>query len=97
MTHCFVTYTFKDKEKRDGFYAELTGEGLDEKCRADKGCVQYKYFYPIGEENTIFLWEKWESREALEGHLQQPHMPQIRALKEKYAAESELKIQDMAE
>ncbi len=97
MTHCFVNYTFKNKEDRDGFYSELTEKKLDEKCRADKGCIQYKYFYPIGEDNVIFLWEKWENQEALDGHMQQPHMPELRAIKEKYGAVTDIVKQELSE
>lgn len=97
MTHVFVTYTFKNQEDRDAFYAELTEQKLDEKCRADRGCIQYKYFYPIGEDNVIFLHEKWEDRDALAEHAAKPHMPVLRALKEKYGAESDIVKQDTVE
>jgi len=97
MTHVFVHYTFKCKEDRDAFYAELTGQKLDEKCRADRGCIQYRYYYPIGEDKVIFLHEKWEDRECLAEHAAQPHMTELRALKEKYGAESEIVKQDAAE
>ena len=97
MTHVFVTYTFKNQEDRDGFYAELTDQKLDEKCRADRGCIQYKYYYPIGEDNVIFLHEKWEDRECLAEHAAKPHMPVLGALKEKYGAVSEIVKQDAAE
>ncbi len=97
MTHVFVTYTFKNQEDRDAFYGELTGQKLDEMCRADRGCIQYKYFYPIGEDNKIFLWEKWADRECLAEHAAKPHMTELRALKEKYGAESEIVKQDAAE
>lgn len=97
MTHVFVTYTFENQEKRDAFYSELTAEKLDEKSRADRGCIQYKYYYPIGEDNVIFLHEKWEDRDALAEHAAQPHMPLIGALKEKYGAQAEVVKQDLAE
>ncbi len=94
MTNFYVTYTLKDKEARDGFYAEVKTSGVIEKSLAEDGCIRYAYFYPADTENQIFLWEQWESRQAQKAHTQQPHFQILGELKKRYGAETEIVTAD---
>lgn len=53
-------------------------EVLDELCstthREDDGCLLYAVHRVIGDDRTVFLLEKWRSREDLDRHLASAHV-----------------------
>jgi quinol monooxygenase YgiN len=71
--------------KREAFLAEIH-KNLPN-VRAEKGCIEYgpavdvktdiKTQIPI-RENTVTIVEKWEDLQALQAHLQTPHMKEYR-------------------
>ena len=63
MTNFYVTYTMPDKASRDGYLKEIKDNKIDEISKAEDGCYKYDYFYPVENDNTLFLWEQWESVE----------------------------------
>ncbi len=42
--------------------------------RQEKGCISYDLHQSLSDENTLVFVERWETREALDGHFTQPHM-----------------------
>jgi quinol monooxygenase YgiN len=72
--------------KREAFLAEFHRNIPN--VRAEKGCIEYgptvdvktdiKAQIPL-RENTVTIVEKWESLQALQVHLQAPHMGEYRA------------------
>jgi quinol monooxygenase YgiN len=46
--------------------------------RAEPGCVEYRFFADLEDPNRFFLFEHWESDEALARHFQTPHMAEFR-------------------
>lgn len=44
--------------------------------RAEAGCVDYSFGADVTEPDTILVVEYWESWEALDAHVGQPHMTQ---------------------
>ncbi len=92
MYQLFVTYVFDSKEKRDGFYGQLEKNDIAAVCAGEKGCITYKYFYPCGEENKLFLLEQWETKEDQRVHAKQPHFALIGGFKEEYGARVEFEI-----
>ncbi|MCB8942211.1 MAG: antibiotic biosynthesis monooxygenase [Ardenticatenaceae bacterium] len=40
---------------------------------AEAGCISYQFYESLAEPNTFFLFEEWETADALQAHLQQPH------------------------
>ena len=67
-----------DSSKRDAFTA-----GLDEMqgpSRAEPGCLEYQYWLSGSRDDVVFIFEKWESDEALELHLHAPHMELFRPI-----------------
>jgi quinol monooxygenase YgiN len=82
MLHILVTMQIKDGSMEEflAICAELRPLVLQE-----KGCLAYEYTRevpsPLGiqeplETNRITLIERWESLEALQAHLEAPHMKQ---------------------
>jgi len=58
-------------------------EVLEELCRAthdeDEGCLRYAVHRVTGDDRTVFLLEKWRSREDLDRHLASAHVAAKRA------------------
>ena len=42
------------------------------------------YYFSAQDENELLLIERWQSAEHQRVHMQQPHMQQLRAIKEQY-------------
>ena len=40
---------------------------------AETGCISYRIYVHPTEHNTFFIFEEWESAEALAQHFQAPH------------------------
>ncbi len=96
MTNFYVTYTLPDTAARDGYMKEVLASGVIEKSRAEDGCARYEYFYPVDSDNTLFLWEQWESREHQAAHCQTEHFARLGEIKEKYGAQTQILIEDRA-
>ncbi len=92
MKNFYVTYTFPSADSRDGFLQEV--RLLADITRKEQGCLRYDYFYPVDSENTLFLWEQWETAQDQEKHTKQPHFALIGKLKEKYSASSSVSVQE---
>ncbi len=86
----FVTYTAKEGQAQN-FVTELERSGAADLVRAEDGCIRYDYFYSAKDKNTVLLFEEWESEEKQQIHLTQPHIAQIKAIKEKYILSTELR------
>jgi quinol monooxygenase YgiN len=46
---------------------------------AEAGCISYRFYLDIEDPNIAFLFEEWESQEALTDHNQTAHMATYRA------------------
>lgn len=97
MTNFYVTYTLPDQAARDGYMREVLASGVIEKSRAEEGCHRYAYYYPVDSDNTLFLWEQWESREHQAAHCGTEHFAALGEIKAKYGAETQILIEDRAE
>ena len=64
-----------DPAKRD------TAMAAFEKMRAatlqEPGCLEYQAYFDRAERAIFFLFEKWQSEEALAGHFGTPHMAEF--------------------
>ena len=96
MTNFYVTYTLPDQAARDAYMKEVLENGIIEKSREEPGCARYEYFYPVGSDNTLFLWEQWESRSHQKIHCQTEHFAVLSELKAKYGAVTEILTEDRA-
>ena len=84
-----VTYTCKPGQA--GAYVQaLKSSGVQEKIRAEDGCLRYDYHLSCEAPDTVALIEQWRDEAAQETHMAQPHMADIRRLKEAYVLDTRL-------
>ncbi len=76
-------YTGKDGNARE-FAEEMTGRGIVDAIRAEEGNERYEYFFPMEDEETVLLIDRWKNQEALDFHHKSEMMKQIAELREKY-------------
>ena len=72
------------------FVQAVKDSGVQEKIRAEEGCLRYDYHISCELPDTVVLLEQWQSAAAQERHMSQPHMAQLRKLKEEYTVETKL-------
>lgn len=89
-----VTYTMKPG-KRDAFLQQVAASGAHQAVRQEEGCLQYDYFISVEDPDRLLLVEKWTSRGAQQVHMTQPHMDQIRAIKEACAVDAVLESYEL--
>lgn len=89
-----VTYIMKPGMRKE-FLAAIAACGAQEAVRKENGCIQYDYFLPVGDEDKLLLVEKWTTAEAQKVHLDQPHMAQVREIKERYALDTKLEFYEL--
>lgn len=85
-----VTYTAKHG-MREKFVDEIISGGLLETILKEDGCISYDYYYSVQNEDEILLVEQWETEEQQKVHLKQPHMEQLRSIKERYIVDMDIK------
>ena len=66
------------------FAKEMISSGLVDQIRAEEGNEKYEYFFPMEEEETVMLIDRWKNQEALDIHHKSEMMKKIANLREKY-------------
>lgn len=66
------------------FAEEMMASGTVAAIRQESGNLQYAYFYPMEDEETVLLIDSWEDQEAIDAHHHTPMMQKIMELREKY-------------
>ena len=66
------------------FAKEMTERGIVDKVRREDGNLGYEYFFPMNDEETVLLIDKWKNKEALVLHHKSEMMQEIASLREKY-------------
>jgi quinol monooxygenase YgiN len=66
----------RPERRNDAVSAALA---MAEATRRENGCISYRFSSDLADPNTIFIFEEWESEEALERHFQTEHMRGFRA------------------
>ena len=84
-----VTYTI-EPGKREAFVDEIFSSGVIEHIRQEKGCLCYEYYSLVEDEEILLLVEKWDSAKHQEIHMQQPHMEQLKKIKDRYVRNTKL-------
>ena len=91
-----VTYTAKPG-CREAFVRQIVTEGILTAIRNEEGCLAYDYYFSAQDENVVLLIERWESEAHQRVHMSQPHMADLRKIKEEYIAATRLaKVQEEA-
>ncbi len=78
-----IYYTGKNGNAKR-FVNEMISSGLVDKIRAEDGNMRYEYFFPLEDEETVLLIDKWKSQEALDMHHKSEMMKKIAELRNKY-------------
>ena len=79
-----IYYTGKNGSARK-FAEEMMSSGIVDRVRAEEGNERYEYFFPMEDEETVMLIDKWKNQEALDLHHKSDMMKEIAALREKYS------------
>ena len=66
------------------FAEEMISSGIVDHIRAEDGNLQYEYFLPLNDPETLLLIDSWRDQAALDHHHKTPMMQQIIQLREKY-------------
>ena len=64
-------------EKREE--ATRAARAMAEATRKEPGCLSYRFYADIEAPDTFFLFEEWETEEALARHFATPHMAEFQA------------------
>ena len=78
-----IYYTGKNGSAR-AFAKEMVESGLVEKIRNEEGNLKYEYFFPMDDEETVLLIDRWKNEEALDKHHKTEMMEEIAKLRDKY-------------
>ena len=78
-----IYYTGKNGSARK-FVQEMVSSGIVDKIREEEGNERYEYFFPMDDEETVMLIDKWKNQEALDMHHKSEMMKKIAELRKKY-------------
>lgn len=79
--HIYYTGTEGNARK---FAQEMVANGIVDGVRGEEGNLKYEYFFPMEDEQTVLLIDRWRDQEALDRHHKSVWMGKIAALRDKY-------------
>ena len=66
------------------FAEDMEALGIADAIRREEGNLQYQYFQPLDDPETVLLIDSWRDQAAIDAHHPSPMMGQLAALREKY-------------
>ena len=66
------------------FAEEMERSGIAEAIRKEDGNLEYRYFAPLDDPETVLLIDRWRDQAAIDAHHASPMMRQLAQLREKY-------------
>lgn len=66
------------------FAQEMVSSGVVADIRAQNGNLNYAYYFPMEDAETVLLIDSWKDQHSLDVHHASPMMAKIIALREKY-------------
>lgn len=78
-----IYYSGKNDAARQ-FAKEMVSSGTVAAIRNEEGNLQYEYFYPVEDNQTVLLIDSWVNQDAIDMHHRTPMMQKIMELREKY-------------
>ncbi len=79
--HIYYTGTNGNAKK---FAEEMVTSGTVNAIRAEEGNEQYEYFFPMDDNETVMLVDRWKNQQALDIHHKSEMMKIIVELRKKY-------------
>ena len=78
-----IYYTGENGNARK-FAEEMISSGIVNRVREEEGNLEYEYFFPMNDPETVMLIDKWKNEEALDIHHKSEMMKEIAELRDKY-------------
>lgn len=66
------------------FAEEMVARGVVNEIRLEPGNLQYEYFFPMEDKETVLLIDSWVDQQAIDLHHASLMMSEITRLREKY-------------
>lgn len=66
------------------FAEEMERSGIAAAIREEEGNLEYRYFMPLDDPETLLLIDRWRDQAAIDAHHASPMMKQLALLREKY-------------
>lgn len=66
------------------FAQEMVSSGIVNDIRNEEGNLQYEYFFPMDDAETVLLIDSWKNEKALDEHHKSEMMKKIADLRIKY-------------
>ena len=66
------------------FAEEMISSGILDRVRKEEGNLKYEYFFPMDDQETVLLIDRWKNEEALNIHHKSEMMKEIAELRSKY-------------
>ncbi|MDE7453334.1 MAG: antibiotic biosynthesis monooxygenase [Clostridia bacterium] len=66
------------------FAEEMVSGGTVKATRAEEGNLRYEYFFPMDDNETVLLIDRWKDQSSLDKHHASPVMKKITELRNKY-------------
>ncbi len=89
-----IYYTGKNGSAKK-FANEMISTGIVDMVRNEEGNEKYEYFFPIDNQETVLLIDRWKDQEALDLHHKSEMMKKIAELRNKY--ELKMKVEKYTE
>lgn len=78
-----ILYAGKNGSARR-FAEEMVASGIVDDIRREEGNERYAYFFPMDDEESVLLIDRWRNQEAIDVHHKSEMMGKIAALRKKY-------------
>ena len=65
---CYVRYTVKDGHRKDLMDA-INKKQIQERYQKQPGNIEYRFFAPTNDENSLYLVDIWEDQKTFDAHL----------------------------
>ncbi len=78
-----IYYQGENKSARE-FAEEMISSGIVDRIRKEEGNLKYEYFFPMNDDETVLLIDKWKDKASLDMHHKSSMMNEIMKLREKY-------------
>lgn len=66
------------------FAYEMLSSGIVDRVLREEGNEGYEYFFPMNDNETVLLIDKWKDQKALDAHHKSKMMKEIAELRKKY-------------
>lgn len=66
------------------FAEEMESSGMADAIRSESGNEGYEYFFPMKDEKTVLLIDRWKDQQSIDLHHESSMMKKITELREKY-------------